>query len=67
MARFIRRPFFVHIIVDARQSAQNGPTPAVETDIGANSIHHVDAWRFLQLPRARLESIRLRRQSANGA
>ncbi len=67
MACFVRRPFFVYIIIDTRQRAQHGPAPAIQTDIGANSIHYVNAWRFLQFPRTRFKSIRLRRQSADRA
>ena len=67
MACFVRRPFFVHIIIDTRQGAQYGPAPAVETDVGANGVHDVDAWGLFQFPRTRLKGIRLRGQRANGA
>ena len=67
MACFVRRPFFVHIVIDTRQGAQYGPAPAVETDVGANGVHDVDAWGLFQFPRTRLKSIRFRGQGTHGA
>ena len=67
VAGFIRRPFLVHIFVDAGQRAQHRTAAAIEPDVRANRVHHVDARRFFQLPRPRLESIRFRCQRANGA
>ena len=62
VACLIRRPFFVHIIIDARKRPQYGPTPAIEADVGANRVHHVDAWCLFQLPWACFESIGFRCQ-----
>src|SRR3546814_2347287 len=61
------RSFLVHVVVDARQRAQHLPPPAVEPDIGADRVHHVDRQRLLEFPRPRFERIWLRRQRAHRA
>ena len=67
MTGFVGRPFLVHVIVDARQCAQHFATTAVDADIGADAVHHVDAERLGQFPRTRFKRIRLASQSANRA
>ena len=59
VARLVRRPFLVHILVDARQRAQHLAPATVEPDIGANGIHHVDRRRLAQFPGPRLERVGL--------
>ena len=63
----VRRPFLVHVIIDARHGAQHLATAAVEADVGADRIHHVDRVGLLQFPRPRFERIGLGRQRADGA
>src|SRR3546814_10172733 len=67
VARLVARPFLVHIVVDAWQHAQHLPPAAVDTDIGADRIRHVDAQCLGQLPRPRLERIGLAGQRADRA
>ena len=67
VARLVARPFLVHIVVDARQHAQHLPPTAVDADVGADRVHHVDAQRLGQLPRTRFERIGLAGQRADRA
>jgi hypothetical protein len=61
-------PFLVHVLVDARQHAQHLAARAIDADVGADRVHHVDgSVSVLQLPRPRLEGIGLRGQRADRA
>src|SRR3546814_9700342 len=55
VARLVVRPFLVHVLVDARQHTQHLTAARIETHIGADRVHHVDARSLRQLPRPRLE------------
>src|SRR3546814_1070164 len=46
---------------------QHLPPPAVEPDMGADRVHHVERQRLLEFPRPRCERIWLRRQRAHRA
>ena len=65
--RAVRQPFLVHVVVDARQDAQHFATTAVEADVGADGVGHVDRERLLELPRTRFEGIGLAGQRADRA
>ena len=67
MAGFVAGPLLIHIFIDARKGAQHLPPTAVEADIGANGVHHINGRRLLQLPRARNKGIGLGRQRADRA
>ena len=57
VARFIMRPFFVHILIDPRQCAQHLTPTCIKPDVCANRVHHIDARSFLKLPWPRFERI----------
>ena len=67
VARLIARPFLVHVFVDARHGAQHLTATAVEADVGAHGIHHVDGGSVLQFPRPRHEGVGLGCQRTDGA
>ena len=67
MPRLVRNPFFVDVVVGARQDAHDLAAARVDADGAAKRIHDVDQFRFVELPRPRRERIRLRRQRADRA
>ena len=66
VARLVGRPFLVHVVVYPWQHAQHFASTRVETDIGADRVHHVDAERLGELPRPCLERIGFRCERAHG-
>ena len=57
IAPFIGQPFLIHIIIDARQSAHNFAAAAIETDIRANSVRHINAERLFEFPGTRFKGV----------
>ena len=66
-ARLVRDPFLVHGVMVARQDAEHLAAAAVDADVGAKPVHHVDGLGLAQLPGPRGVGIGLRGQRANRA
>ncbi len=60
-------PLLVHVVVDARQDAQDLAAARVDADVGAERVHHVDDLGLGHLPGAGLEGRRLLQKRAHGA
>ncbi len=67
VAGLVGNPLLVHRLVDARQDAHHLAAAHVDADGRAQRVHHVDGLGLAQLPRTRLERIRLVQQRADGA
>jgi len=59
VAGLVGNPLLVHSVIHARQDAEDLSVAAVDPDIGADRIHHVDALGLHQLPWPRHEGVGL--------
>ncbi len=59
-AALVGNPLLVHRIIEPRQDAHHLAVARVDADGRADRVHHVDRFRLGELPRPRLECVRLR-------
>ena len=67
VAGLVGNPFFVHVVIGARQDAHHFASARVDADRRAERIHHIDRLGLVELPRARGKRVRLRGQRADRA
>ncbi len=66
-ARLVRDPLFVDLFVHTRKDPHHGRATRINADRRTKRIHHIDALGLAQLPRPRIERIRLGRQRPHRA
>jgi len=60
-------PLFIEAVVDARLDPHHLDAARVDADVGADAVEHVDRLGLLELPRTRLERVRLGRERPDRA
>ena len=64
---FVGYPLLVHLLIGAREDAQDFTSARVDADRGADRVHHVDRLRLVELPGTRCKGIGFRGQRSDRA